>query len=128
MIYIIFECEFVALFAAFWKWTDEIKGSLVTFADNNAVRDSMISCSTKNQVATTILVATLAVENRQQLWPWYSRVPTDANAANAPSRFDMSKLCGLGVQQSALNVGHCWSLAKVLAKQWGEHQASTNSQ
>ena len=82
---IIYECEFLALFAAFWKWSEVIKGSLVIDTDNNAVRDTMIACSTKNKVAMMIMVANLALESKQSLWPWYGRVPTDSNFADAPS-------------------------------------------
>ena len=125
---IIFECEFLALFAAFWKWNAMITGALVIYTDNNAVRDAMISCNTKNSVARSILVATLILESERCLWPWYSRVPTDSNFADAPSRFSISKLLQLGAVRYSLDVGKCWEHVEASSKIWGEQQAATISQ
>ena len=125
---IIFECEFLALFAAFWKWNAMITGALVIYTDNNAVRDAMISCNTKNSVARSILVATLILESERCLWPWYSRVPTDSNFADAPSRFSISKLLQLGAVRYCLDVGKCWEHVEATSKIWGEQQAATISQ
>ena len=54
-----FEREFFAVFVAFWLW-----GSMITdAADNNGVRDTLISCSTRNQTARLMLTAVLALES-----------------------------------------------------------------
>lgn len=59
---------------------------MVIYIDNNAVRDFLIACYTKNDISRRILVATLIMEMKLQLFPWYARVPTDSNMADAPSR------------------------------------------
>ena len=46
---IIIEFEFFAVLIAYKAWAKEVAGSqLVVFIDNNAVRDSLISCDTSN--------------------------------------------------------------------------------
>ena len=125
---IIYECEFLALFAVFWKWNAMITGALVIYTDNNAVRDAMISCNTKNSVSRSILVATLILESERCLWPWYSRVPTDSNFADAPSRFSISKLLQLGAVRYSLDVGKYWEHVEATSTIWGEQQAATISQ
>ena len=121
---LIFECEFLALFAAFWKLTQNVRGALVIYTDNNGVRDAMISCSTRNLVARQILVATLALENEFSLWPWYNRIPTDSNCADAPSRFQVAKLVSAGAKRIDINMSTCWNCVRSLNVKRGEEQAS----
>lgn len=64
----------------------------MVYTDNSAVHDSMISCHTNNAVAKNLLVATLVVETQTQLTPWYSRVPTGSNSADAPSWLNVTPL------------------------------------
>ena len=82
----IYESEFFALFCAFLIWLPRLPNSVVIYTDNNAVRDTLISCCSSGGIAKKILVATLALECEGQLTPWYARVPTDSNCADAPSR------------------------------------------
>lgn len=60
---IIFECEFLALLCALQIWGHIVSPAVVIYADNNGVRDSMISCHTSNNTARMILVASW-------LWSW----------------------------------------------------------
>ena len=77
----IFECEFFALFCAFLLWGDRITDAVVIYTDNNGVRDTLISCISRNAVARKILIATVALECTKQITPWYARVPTDSNVS-----------------------------------------------
>ena len=78
----IFECEFFALFCAFLLWGDHVTDAVVIYTDNNGVRDSLISCVSRNVAAKKILVATMALECTKQITPWYARVPTDSNLSD----------------------------------------------
>lgn len=75
----IFECDFFALFCAFYVWGDVISDAVVIYTDNNAVRDTLIAGHATNGLAKRILVATLGLECEKQLTPWYAKVPTDSN-------------------------------------------------
>ena len=72
----IFECEFFAVFCAFWLWGRRITDAVVIYTDNNGVRDTLISCVSRNVTARKILIATMALECIMQITPWYARVPT----------------------------------------------------
>lgn len=122
---IIFECEFFALFCALHAWADVAGPAIVIYTDNNAVRDSMISCNTGNEVAKKILVATLVSEMQAQLTPWYSRVPTDSNCADAPSRLDITSLQSVCAKPTECNPNKMWSHVLALYEKWGDEQAAS---
>ena len=92
----IFESEFFAVFCSFWLWGLDVTDAVVIYTDNNGVRDTLISCNTRNKIAREILIATLAIEGVLQIIPWYARVPTDSNYAGAPSRLSYEKRLSLG--------------------------------
>ena len=98
--------------------------SVVIYTDNNAVRDTLISCSTSHSLAGMILIATLALECEGQLAPWYARVPPDSNCADAPSRHSVQQLLDSGVDQTCLDVTDCWDKMLQLERKWGDGQAA----
>ena len=122
----IFECEFFALFCAFYVWGDVVSNALVIYTDNNAVRDALITGHTNNVLAKRILLATLGLECEKQLTPWYASVPTDSNTADGPSRLRVESLLKLGVHSCDLDVSSCWDALLALAVKWGEEQASSD--
>ena len=105
----IFECEFFAVFCAFLVWGSDISDAAVIYTDNNGVRDTLISCVTRNPVASVILTGTLALESLLQITPWYARVPTDSNYADAPSRFSIDKLLAMGATRYNVDGHDCWA-------------------
>ena len=84
---IIFELE---LFASLWAvigWKQFITNcAVVVYTDNDAVRDCLISCNTSSSNARPILDLYLRVEFQAAFNAWMSRVPTDSNIADAPSK------------------------------------------
>jgi len=119
----IFECEFFALFCSFLAWGERITNAVVIFTDNNGVRDCLISCSSTNATAKKLLVATMALECKIQLTPWYARVPTDSNMADGPSRYRCQKVIDLGAREYPIDVLDSWSQLMALYEKWGEQQA-----
>ena len=99
--------------------------SVVIYTDNNAVRDTLISCSTSHSLARMILIATLVLECEGQLTPCFAGVPTDSNWVNAPSRLSVQQLLDLGVDQTCLDVTDCWDKMLQLERKWGDGQAAT---
>ena len=116
----IFECEFFALFCAFWLWGDVIIDAVVVYTDNNGVRDALISCGTRNAVAKQILTATLVLESTKQITPWYARVPTDSNLSDGPSRFSCNKVISMGASRCDVSGEECWAQLRALNEKWGE--------
>ena len=102
---IIFECEFLAVLIAYKAWAGEVAGSqLVVFIDNNAVRDSLISCDTTNATASVILKAILQLEDDVKALAWYTRVPSPSNIADDPSRQSCAFLRSLKCQEDKINM------------------------
>ena len=102
---IIFECEFLAVLIAYKVWAKEVAGSqLVVFIDNNAVRGSLISCDTSNEIAAVILRSILQLEDDVKALAWYTRVPSPWNIADDPSRNECSFLKSLKCQEDKINM------------------------
>lgn len=84
---IIYECEYLAVWCALNRWKQFIAGQhILIFIDNNAVRDSLISCQTSSPVARAIMSQILDLECKAGLFAWCARVPTDSNISDGPSR------------------------------------------
>lgn len=83
--------------------------ALVVYTDNNAARDSTIACPANGDIDKKIFVAALAMETQLQLVPWYARVPTDSNTADAPSRHDVSTLIQAGAPKYDCDANLYWT-------------------
>ena len=84
---IIYECEFFAVSVAFDVWSNLLQGKqVVFFIDNNAVRDSLISCKSSGAVASCLLEHILQEESHSSIISWFARVPSKSNIADDPSR------------------------------------------
>lgn len=120
----IYECDFFALSCAFLEWGHLVSSAAVIYTDNNAVRDTLISCGTSNPTAR-LLLATLALECEFQLPPWYSRVPTDSNSSDAPSRLSCKDVLDAGVAEAPVDTERSWQRLQQLQQKWGEQQAQS---
>ena len=88
---IIFELELFAFLCAVIGRKQFITNcAVVVYTDNDAVRDCLISCNTSSSNARPILDLYLKVEFQAAFNAWMSRVPTDSNIADAPSRGRLS--------------------------------------
>ena len=124
----IFKCEFFALFCAFLLWGDRVTNAVVIYTDNNGVRDSLISCVSRNVTAKKILVATMALECTKQLTPWYARIPPDSNLSDGPSRLNCQKVLDMGAKECKLDPSASWDELVALYESWGEKQATEHPQ
>ena len=106
---IIFECEFFAVLCALRVWKNSIQQSnVVIHTDNDAVRDCFISCHTTSENAIPILDACLNIECELECNTWITRVPTESNIADDPSRLEVQKLLEAGCVRDAIDVHHFW--------------------
>ena len=107
---IIFELELFAILCAVIGWKQFITNcAVVVYTDNDAVRDCLISCNTSSSNARPILDPYLKVEFQISFNAWMSRVPTDSNIADAPSRGDCESLRSLGASETEVNVEMVWN-------------------
>eukprot|EP00438_Fugacium_kawagutii_P008564 Skav206251 [mRNA] locus=scaffold1425:278987:279379:- [translate_table: standard] len=106
---VIFEFGFLAIFVALFIWKREISNAaMVMYTDNDAVKDAMISCQTTNSNAKAILNACSKLEYELGLNPWMSRVPTESNIADPPSRGAFQKLLDDGCSRTDLDANFIW--------------------
>ncbi len=83
----IYECEFFAVSVAFDVWAETLQGKqVIFFIDNNAVRDSLIACRSKSNIASHLLEHILPDESDASIISWFARVPSKSNIADDPSR------------------------------------------
>ena len=107
---IIFELELFAILCAVIGWQQFITNcAVVVYTDNDAVRDCLISCNTSSSNARPILDLYLKVEFQAAFNAWMSRVPTDSNIADAPSRGDCQTLRSIGASETEVNVDMVWN-------------------
>ena len=75
------------MLAAWHLWSDKLAcRSLLFYIDNNAVRDSLISGTSSNLHMQMALEAVFDLQDTSGSVPWYVRVPSKSNPADAPSR------------------------------------------
>ena len=107
----IFELEFFAIFCSFQMWQNVLRGAqLVVYTDTDGVRDSLIACQTSSVNREPILEACLKIEYELGMNLWMSRVPTDSNIADDPSRGHVEPLCLLAAVCSTLMYSLCGML------------------
>ena len=128
---IIFECEFFAVLCALHIWSDTLHAAdVVLHTDNDGVRDCFISCHTDSANAQRILDACIKVEDESRCNIWITRVPTESNVADDPSRMCTSKLFQCGCKQDFVQCERVWNeivLATGRSRKRGRHETSTSS-
>ena len=84
---IIYELELAAAVLALSYWKVYLSESLVTwFGDNDSVRFALIKASATGRWAEALLQFHLEEEVKLNTRAWFSRVPTEANLSDYPSR------------------------------------------
>ena len=107
---VIFDLELFAILCAVIGWKQFVTNcAIVVYTDNDAVRDCWISCNTSSSNARPILGLYLKVVFEASFNAWMSRVPTDSNIADAPSRGDCQSLLAFGASKTEVNADLVWN-------------------
>ena len=105
-----FELELFAILCAVIYWRQYVTNcARVIYTDNDVAGDCLISCNTSSGNARPILDLDLKVEFEASFNAWMSRVPTDSNFADDPSRGDCESLMSIGVSRTEVNVDLVWN-------------------
>jgi ribonuclease HI len=100
------ELEALAVLAALKLWTERVRGKhLVIFVDNEGSKYAILRGYSKNPCLSKIVTAIAQAEDSATVFCWYSRVPSEANVADGPSR-GMS--CNGSDERSRLRVERSW--------------------
>ena len=117
---IIFELEFFTIWCSLHMWADFFRDSqAVIYADNDGVRDCLISCQTDSANGRPMLNACLRSEFQQRGNFWFARVPTDSNIADWPSRNELDHFNNLECSRLVFDPNECFD-AMVTYSDMGE--------
>eukprot|EP00435_Cladocopium_sp_Y103_P033867 s2763_g8.t1 len=87
------ELEAFAVLVAYRLWGDLLRTKhLVTFIDNEGSRFLILKGYSSNKVLSSIVHEIALQEEEGCFFPWYSRVPSEANIADYPSRSERHEL------------------------------------
>ena len=90
----IYELEILPVLAAIECWADRIAGApVVHYLDNNAARAAFVKGHAATRCGKIMLRAYVKIEYSLGIIPWFSRVPSDSNVSDRPSRLDFTDPC-----------------------------------
>jgi hypothetical protein len=99
---IIGELEALAVLVALKTWADKICSKhLVAFIDNEGSKFSILKGYSRNPALSKIVSAIASAEEAATCFCWYSRIPSECNPADGPSR---GKECEGAVKGSRVRV------------------------
>lgn len=85
------------------------RSQIVLCTDNEGVKDAFISGQTASIKATPILAAIIQLEVSLCWNTWFSKVPTEPNVADDPSRGAIQQLLDEGIPQCKVLLDDEWS-------------------
>lgn len=62
------------------------------FIDNEGVKEALISGTTRSQASRDMLVECMIEDSQSNSLPWYARIASPSNLADAPSRLSLSEV------------------------------------
>ncbi len=87
------QAELLPVLVAFKGWADRLRDRRVlVFIDKDAARFGLVACTARSDASLNLIIATAALVGELRAWPWYGRVPTRSNPADAPSRLEVESL------------------------------------
>ena len=87
---LIYELELLAACLALDVWNEYLRASYpVLYTDNDSLRHALIPGVGRGLVAGTVMKMHLQIEVANNTSAWFARVPTEANIADFPSRFQL---------------------------------------
>ena len=90
---VIFEAEVLAIIVCLKLWSRFLKSRpCVIFVDNNSARDIAIAGNARTSPWRELVGCLLRSEDSCSLNAWYSRVPSESNIADGPSRNDLTDI------------------------------------
>ena len=87
--------ELLPIVLSKFVWKEKLAGRFVlTFIDNNAVLYQMINGSARNSHSRTLLLHSAKADVANKAFNWYSRVASQSNPGDDPSRLDFEEAIG----------------------------------
>ena len=90
---VIFEAEVLAIVICLKLWRRFIKNRpCVVYVDNNSARDIAIAGNARTSPGDKLVAHLLRAEDSCNINAWYSRVPSESNIADGPSRDNLTEV------------------------------------
>ena len=102
----IYEVELYAILVAFTLWAEILKDTFsIFYLDNEAAQSALISGRSGTRNGRQLLQGVLQLEQDNLTRPWFARVPTHSNPADAPSRQIVEHLTKQGARRDEVRLG-----------------------
>ena len=102
----IYEVELYAILVAFTLWAEVLKDTFsIFYLDNEAAQSALISGRSGTRNGRQLLQRVLQLEQDNLTRPWFGRVPTHSNPADAPSRQIVEHLTKQGARRDEVRLG-----------------------
>ena len=91
------QAELLPCLMARHTWPEVLRGArLISFVDNNACRDCLIRGYSPVLRSAVLVGRTWLADAQLGCSPWFTRVPSEANISDGPSRLDFMEVERLG--------------------------------
>lgn len=91
------QAELLPIALARQQWTQRLQGRKVLYCvDNDSARDAMVKGDSPSAASSQIIDAFYRMEFLRPCWPWFLRVASASNPADAPSRLCFQYMSLLG--------------------------------
>ena len=102
--FIIQQIELLPIRSALWTFREILRGcAFVGFVDNEGARHAVIGAYTRGARGIGLVDAIGNEIAELQAHPWWARVPSPSNLADAPSRLDFEDLRGRGAREAIVS-------------------------
>ena len=106
----IYEVELYAILVAFMLWAEVLRDTFsIFYLDNEAAQSALISARSGTRNGRQLLQKVLHLEQENLTRPWFGRVPTHSNPADAPSRQIVEHLIKQGARRDEVRFGRLMS-------------------
>ena len=91
------QAELAAFPIAMNTWSDYLQDTdVIAFVDNEPAKDALIHGLSSSAVSASLVQSSRAIAAPCAMAPWFARVASPANIADAPSRADFRELISAG--------------------------------
>ena len=103
---VIGQAELLPVLIAKMAWREELVGRpVLTFIDNDSARFSLVAGNSPSVASSRIIAASSALDARLAIYPWISRVRSESNPADGPSRGDFDGVGACGSRTKEVPLG-----------------------
>ena len=90
---VVAQAELAPVFLAAMVWAERLRGKhLIVWIDQNAARQGLVKGYSPSEMSAELIDHALEALSQLGVYVWFTRVPTEANVADFPSRLQWDRL------------------------------------